>query len=58
MQIFFESESVLHTVTGIFTTLKTMKIKMIMNKVIKAAKEMNSQNYKALEKRKVMDLSF
>ena len=29
-----------------------------MNKVIKAAKEMNSQNYKALEKRKVMDLSF
>ena len=29
-----------------------------MKKVIKAAKEMNSQNYKALEKRKVMDFSF
>ena len=29
-----------------------------MNKVIKAAKEMNSQNYKALYQRKVMDLSF
>ena len=29
-----------------------------MNKVISAAKDMNSQNYKALEKRKVMDLSF
>ena len=28
-----------------------------MNKVIRAAKDMNSQNYKALEKRKVMDLS-
>ena len=29
-----------------------------MNKVIMAVKDMNSQNYKALEKRKVMDLSF
>ena len=29
-----------------------------MNKVISAAKDLNSQNYKALEKRKVMDFSF
>ena len=29
-----------------------------MNKVIKASKEMNTQIFKALEKRKVMDLSF
>ena len=32
--------------------------KNYMEKVIKIAKEMHSQNYKALEKRKVMDLSF